>query len=151
MQVSVGGAKILILDDEPPIADTLAMIFRANGYEVRLAYSAEQAIETIAAWSPDLALLDVMLPGMNGVDFAIVVRDNHPNCRVLLFSGCESTQELLEAAAKKGHSFEILAKPIHPVELLQKVKQLQTGGVESGPDPAGGVDPAGGPSQETVH
>jgi DNA-binding response OmpR family regulator len=151
MQVSVGGTKILILDDEPPIADTLGVIFRVDGYEVRVAYSAEQAIEMIAAWCPDVALLDVMLPGMNGVDFAIVLKDNHPNCRILLFSGCESTQGLMEEAARQGHIFEILAKPTHPLEVLDRMRKLLAGDTGAGPDTTGGLDPAGGRSQETIH
>lgn len=125
MQV-VGRLKVLILDDEPPVADTLAIVFRINGYEVQVAYSAEQAIETIAVWEPNLAVIDVMLPAMNGIDFAIVLKANHPNCEVLLFSGYESTGALLEEAAKKGHVFEIVAKPVHPVEILDAVESLLT-------------------------
>lgn len=150
MQVSIGGIKILILDDEPPIADTLAVIFQANGYEVRVAYAAEQAIETIAGWCPDVALLDVMLPGMNGVDFAIVLKDNHPNCRILLFSGWESTQGLMEEAARQGHIFEILAKPTHPVEVLDRMRKL-LGDSGSSPKTTGGLDPVEERSREIIH
>lgn len=123
-----GTAKVLIVDDEPAISDTLAVIFRMHGYDTQVAYSAEQAIETIAEWDPDLALVDVMLPGMNGIDFAIVLRDNHPGCQLLLFSGYESTGSLLEEAAKKGHMFDILAKPVHPAQMLETVKRLLASG-----------------------
>jgi len=124
MHISVGGPKILIVDDESAISDTLALIFEKNGFTVRVAYSAEQAIETIASWSPDVALLDVMLPGMNGIDFAIVLKDNHPHCRLLFFSGSESAAALLEEAGKRGYIFDILAKPAHPLELLQRARAL---------------------------
>lgn len=124
MQVSVIGARVLILDDERTIAETLSMIFRMNGYEVQVAYSAEEGIETIAAWRPDLALIDVILPGMNGIEFASVVRDNHPECQVLLFSGSQSTGGLLEEAARRGQTFDILPKPLHPSEILERVKAL---------------------------
>lgn len=117
-------ARVLIVDDEPPISDTLAVIFRMSGYEVRVAYTAEQAIETIAAWKPDLALLDVMLPGMNGIELAVVVKENYPDCHVLLFSGHAGTGALLEEAAGRGHRFEILAKPMHPADVLATVKTL---------------------------
>lgn len=118
------GRGILIVDDEAAIAETLGVIFSKNGYDVRVAYSAEEAIETIAAWQPDLAILDVMLPRMNGIDLAIVLRSNHPCCRLLLFSGHHSTQDLLEEAAKKGHMFDILAKPVHPAFMLDAVSDL---------------------------
>lgn len=52
--------KVLIVDDERAITDTLALIFAGNGYNVRKAYSAEQAVDLIAQWRPDLAILDRM-------------------------------------------------------------------------------------------
>ena len=118
---------VLIVDDDQAIADTLAVIFRMHGYEAQVAYSAEQAIEFIACCVPDLALLDVNLPGMNGIDLAIVLNANHPECHLLLVSGHESTHILLAEAAKKGHIFDILAKPVHPACLLERVKGLLNG------------------------
>jgi DNA-binding response OmpR family regulator len=115
---------VLIVDDDQAVADTLGAIFRMHGYDARVAYSAEQAIENIAACEPELALLDVNLPGMNGIDLAIVLRANHPNCHLLLVSGHESTRGLLEEAAKKGQIFDILAKPVHPTLILERAKGL---------------------------
>ena len=100
------------------------MIFRGCGYEVRVAYSAEQAIETIAAWQPDLAIVDVMLPRMNGIEFGTVLKSNYPACHILLMSGHPGTAELLELAREQGHNFEILAKPLHPALILDIVAQL---------------------------
>jgi DNA-binding response OmpR family regulator len=76
--------KILIVDDERTIADTLAVIFSQSGYETRAAYSSEQALEIIAEWLPDLAIIDVVLPLMNGIDLAILLRAQCPTCRLLL-------------------------------------------------------------------
>lgn len=118
------GRKILIVDDEPAITETLSVIFSQSGYEVRAAHSAEEAIDLIATWEPDLAILDVMLPCMNGIDLAIVLKANHPYCRLVLFSGHQSTQALMEEAAKKGNMFEILAKPVHPLFMLDFVSSL---------------------------
>ena len=116
--------SILIVDDEPAVTETLSIIFSRNGYQVRAAHSAEEAIEIIATWDPDLAILDVMLPGMNGIDLAVVLRDNRPACRLILFSGHEHTQALMEESAKKGHMFEFLSKPVHPLFMLDFVSGL---------------------------
>lgn len=116
--------RILIIDDEPAIAETLAIILSTRGYEVKVSYSAEEAIETIAGWRPDLAIVDVMLPMMNGIDFSIVLKANYPGCSILLFSGQPDTGALLEEALKKGHRFEVLAKPLHPAFLLETVQNL---------------------------
>jgi CheY-like chemotaxis protein len=118
------GRQILVVEDEAPIADTLAIIFQMQKYEVRVAYTAERAIELIAEWRPDLAILDVMLPGMNGIDLAIVMRANYPKCHVLLFSGHANTSMLLEEANKKGQQFEVLAKPVHPDLMLERAAAL---------------------------
>lgn len=116
--------KILIIDDDHGIADTLALIFSTQNYAARVAYSAEEAIELIAECPPDLAIVDVMLPQMNGIDLAIVLKANYPACRTLLFSGQPDTSRLVEEALKKGHKFEILAKPLPPAFLLETVADL---------------------------
>lgn len=120
----MGIYKVLVIDDEPRISDTLAIVFSKRGYESRVAYSAEQAIEVIAVWQPDVAIIDVGLPLMNGIDLAIVLKANYPSCRLILFSGEPSTADIAEEAARKGHVFEILAKPVHPVSLLNAVAHL---------------------------
>jgi len=116
--------RILIVDDEIAITDTLALIFQMQRYEARVAYSAERAIELLAEWRPDLAVLDVILPQMNGIELALVIRANYPDCHVILFSGHTNTAMLLEEAVKKGHQFEILAKPVHPDLMLERVSAL---------------------------
>jgi DNA-binding NtrC family response regulator len=121
-----GDRKILIVDDEPTIADTLALIFASSGYEARTAYSAEQALEVLEEWRPDLAIIDVVLPGMNGIEFAIFLKATYKCCRFLLFSGQPGTSGLLEEARKKGHLFEILAKPLHPTFMLATVADMLT-------------------------
>jgi CheY-like chemotaxis protein len=116
--------KILIVEDETSIADTLAVILSTRGYHVHVAYTAEKAIEVIAGWQPDLALVDVMLPQMNGIDFSIILKDNYPACRILLFSGQPDAGGLLEEALKKGHQFPILAKPVHPDYMLTTIEGM---------------------------
>jgi CheY-like chemotaxis protein len=113
--------KVLVVDDEKTTSNTLTLIFRNHGYQARAAYSAEEAIDVVAEWQPNLALLDVNLPNMNGIDLAIALKISTPNCRVLLFSGYPDTDDLLHAAAQAGHVFEIISKPVHPTLLLNAV------------------------------
>lgn len=123
--------RILIVDDETAIADTLALIFQLQRYDVRVAYRAETAIEMIAEWVPELAVLDVMLAEMNGIELALVIKANHPRCHVLLFSGHANTGMLLEEAGRKGYQFEILAKPVQPELMLERASALLSGPDES--------------------
>ena len=117
MSSSFEPKRVLFVDDERLIADTLAIIFSSQGYETRAVYSAEQALELISDWLPNLAIIDVRLPGMNGIDLAIRLRAEYPDCRLSLFSGQASTSDLLERARQNGHSFDIIAKPVPPGEI----------------------------------
>jgi CheY-like chemotaxis protein len=128
MAMMPGSPKILVVDDEVKVAETLALIFSTRGYEVRVAYSAEQAIETLAEWKPDLALVDVMLPQMNGIELGIALEQNYPQCQLLLLSGHPGTSALLEGAREQGHNFDILAKPLHPAYILDTVSHLLPAG-----------------------
>ena len=119
--------KILIVDDETAVADSLQLIFSNRGYEARAVYSAEQAIDTLAAWQPHVAIIDVMLPQMNGIELAGILKGNYPDCHILLISGHPGTNELLSTAKGEGRSFEILAKPLHPTFILDTVSGLLPG------------------------
>ena len=116
--------RVLVVDDERSISDTLAEIFATNGYEARVAYTAEQAVEISAGWLPDLAIIDVVLPGMNGIELARLLTVQCPCCRLLLFSGDTRTADLLADAATKGYAFDILAKPVHPTVILEIAEKL---------------------------
>jgi len=111
--------RVLILDDEQIIANTLALILNRNGFDARAVYSAQDAINTAAQLSPDVLISDVVMEGMTGIDAAIRISQIVPRCRIILFSGQAATADLLQQAEADGHHFEILAKPIHPRLLLQ--------------------------------
>jgi CheY-like chemotaxis protein len=114
--------RVLVVDDERVIADTLAIILNQAGYEASAVYSGSGAVEQAKSIRPDLLISDVMMPDMNGIDAAILVRAALPSCKILLFSGQAATADLLETARRHGHEFEILAKPVHPQDLLAKLK-----------------------------
>jgi CheY-like chemotaxis protein len=115
--------RVLILDDEQVIANTLALILNRNGFEARAVYNAQDAIQTAQELSPDFLISDVVMEGMTGIDAAIRISQIVPNCRILLFSGQAATADLLQRAEADGHHFEILVKPIHPRLLLQRLTE----------------------------
>ncbi len=114
--------KVLVADDEQVIANTLAIILNQAGFEARAVYSGENAIETIEAFQPNMLISDVIMTGMTGIEAAIQIREKLPTCKILLFSGQAATADLLEKARSQGHEFEILAKPVHPTDLLAKLR-----------------------------
>jgi DNA-binding NtrC family response regulator len=134
LRVNPMAKRIFVVDDEKTIADTLAVILRKSGYEASPFYDAETALAQLESCRPDLIISDVMMPGMNGVDMSVLIRERHPACKVLLFSGQASTLNILELVGQRGYDFELLAKPIHPTDLLAKVAHVSDeaeGGAES--------------------
>ncbi len=114
--------KVLVVDDERVIADTLAIILNQHGYDATAVYTGTGAVEKARSTHPDLIISDVIMPDMNGIEAAIQIRQFLPGCKILLFSGQAATADLLENARTQGHAFEILAKPVHPHDLLAKLR-----------------------------
>lgn len=114
--------KVLVVDDERVIADTLAIILNQSGFDASAVYTGTDAVETARSHEPDLIISDVIMPDMNGIEAAIRIREILPGCKILLFSGQAATADLLEKARLDGHEFEILAKPVHPQDLLAKLR-----------------------------
>jgi DNA-binding NtrC family response regulator len=114
-------ARILIVDDEPVIADTLSVIFRGAGYEAFTAYNGLLGLSAARELVPNLVLTDVVMPGLDGVTMAMEICSLLPQVRVLLFSGQAGTSDLLKEAKTKGFDFELLQKPVHPNVIMEKV------------------------------
>jgi len=124
MPGKVGEERILIVEDEKLVADTLAQILSTHGYDTRVVYTAEAAISILPQWTPNLAILDVMLPKMNGIELALALKKILGSCHILLFSGQPSVDALVQKARNEGHEFDILAKPVHPSVMLEAISTL---------------------------
>ena len=114
--------RVLVADDEHVIANTLAIILNQSGFDAHAVYSGEKAVELAGTMKPDMVISDVIMTGMTGIEAAIQIRTLLPKCKILLFSGQAATADLLEMARTQGHEFEILAKPVHPTDLLAKLR-----------------------------
>jgi CheY-like chemotaxis protein len=122
MQETSVRPKVLVADDERVIADTLAIILNQSGFQATAVYSGEKAVEVAETLQPDMLISDVIMTDLNGIDAAIRIRTLFPNCKILLFSGQAATADLLDRARVQGHEFEILAKPVHPQDLLARLR-----------------------------
>ena len=115
---------VVVVDDERRIADTLALILHSKGYAAAAAHDGASALEICRRKAPDLLISDVLMPDMNGIELAITIRQRFRDCHILLFSGQAETTNILEGARRLGYDFELLAKPLHPEELLLKITAL---------------------------
>lgn len=113
-----------VVDDEQVIASTLVMILKKSGFDAVAFTQPLEALRAAEVRCPDVLITDVSMPVLNGIDLAIQFKAIYPRCRVLLFSGAVSTGARIEGAKQEGYEFPILAKPVHPNELLAKLKEL---------------------------
>jgi len=118
------GHLVYVVDDRIAVAETLVMILVQEGFRALAFDDPTMALSAAAIKHPDVLISDVFMPRMTGIELAIRVQSAHPECRVLLYSGQVHTAELLERAKKAGHEFEILAKPVHPAQILERLRDF---------------------------
>jgi two-component system response regulator VicR len=117
----VGTSKrILIVEDEPPIQDVLQFALKGAGYEVLLAHDGQEALEHMQTVIPDLILLDLMMPGMNGFRFIneLDLRGMRSAIPIIVISALANVEEL-----KQMHICAYLPKPFSMKTLLEEVQQ----------------------------
>jgi DNA-binding NtrC family response regulator len=117
--------RVFVVDDEVIIASTLATILQRGGFDAASFTDPLQALAAARLEAPDLLITDVVMPVLSGINLAIEIRKTSPNCRVLLFSGQAATANLLQVARDNGYDFELISKPIHPTDLLKKIRHVQ--------------------------
>ena len=137
---------VLVVDDEPLVADTLAMILSQAGFDAISVYNAQAALHAARERAPGFLLTDVRMQGMDGIELAMQVADEFPACGILLFSG-HATGADLESARRAGYELQLMEKPIHPEHLVRYISNSFEGGRGS----TDGSDLAGTPFWETMH
>src|SRR6185369_5468539 len=117
-------AKILVVDDTPANVKLLADLLAVKGYDVVTAANGEEGLKRLAADRPDLVLLDIMMPGMNGYEVCRAIRSDpaHGVLPVVMVTSLDPTQERIKGLDAGADDF--LTKPINQPELLARVKSL---------------------------
>ena len=110
--------RVLIADNRQAAAEFMAETLANYGYHATAVYSGEKAVESAARLRPDVLISEVIMPGMTGIEAAILIRLMIPSCRMILYAEQGLTRELFERARCQGHQFETLEKPIEPKALL---------------------------------
>jgi DNA-binding NtrC family response regulator len=115
--------RVFVVDDEYFIASTLATILCSQGFDATSFTEPLEALRAARADSPDLLISDVVMPVVSGIELAVRILQLCPDCKILLFSGQAATSSMLEIARTNGHNFEVLTKPVHPSDLLRKIRE----------------------------
>jgi two-component system OmpR family response regulator len=126
--------RILVVDDEPNIADVISIALRYNDYEVKTAASGGEAIKAIAEMRPDLVVLDVMLPDFDGFEVARRMRERADDTPILFLTAKDTTEDKVRGLTIGGDDY--VTKPFSVEELLARVATVlrrfgRAGGGES--------------------
>jgi excisionase family DNA binding protein len=121
---SSGSPIVLVVDDDDRLREFVRVNLEMDGYSVREAANAEEGLAALEEESPDLILLDVMMPGMDGWDMLRRVQERHGvgTIPVIMFSG-KVEEDTAERAAEEGAQ-AFFGKPFDPQQLIESTKQL---------------------------
>ncbi|MHC1712810.1 MAG: response regulator [Solidesulfovibrio sp.] len=113
--------NILLVDDEKEFTSTLAERMGLRGLRVRCAYSGEEALKEIVTEKPDVVVMDVMMPGLKGLDILRHLKATNPEIQVILLTGQAGTRDGMEGM--KLGAFDYLLKPLALDALLGKIAE----------------------------
>jgi CheY-like chemotaxis protein len=119
--------RILVVDDNRDNAESLAELFELEGHRAQVAYSGEEAIAAFQDSDFDLAFMDVMMPGKNGVESFLEIRRLKPGARVYMMTGY-SVEELLQQALDNG-ALGVLSKPIDLSKIVTAIQAVEPEGI----------------------
>ncbi len=116
--------KILIVEDEPNIVVPLQFIMKENGYEVTVAFSGEEAVDAIAKMKPDLILLDIMLPGIDGYELCQMIRQKPEweKIKIIFLTALGREADMAKGLALEADAY--ITKPFSNKEVIAKVRNL---------------------------
>lgn len=116
--------RILIVDDEVNIVISLEFLLEQAGYYVRVAHNGQEGLEKIATFEPDLVLLDVMMPRLNGFDVCQKVRENPDwnHIKIIMLTAKGREAEITKGMALGANAY--ITKPFSTRELLTAVKAI---------------------------
>jgi CheY-like chemotaxis protein len=117
--------RVLIVDDERLVADTLALVFEKGGFKTKTAYSVNEAMEDVRTFVPDLLLCDITMPGKDGLALVSEITEELPGCRIMVLTGFYSNlKAVYEEVKKLSLPVSIHTKPCQPDELLRQASAL---------------------------
>ncbi len=119
--------KVLLVDDDPDFVEAVKVIVESGGYDVRVAYDGKEGLEAVAEEKPDLIVLDVMMPVMNGHECCAKLKSDEATAKIPIIlltavadrvaTSTYTHRDMLESEAE-----DYMPKPVEPAELLELIK-----------------------------
>ena len=117
-------AKIMIVEDDPDICEILSFNLDQQGYDVEIFHNGQKAMDSLQTTPPNLILLDLMLPGLNGMEFTRLIRtdDNLKNLPIIMITARSEEIDVLHGLEQGADDY--ITKPFRPKEVIARVKAL---------------------------
>ncbi|HNG57619.1 MAG TPA: response regulator transcription factor [Solirubrobacterales bacterium] len=115
-------ARVLVVDDEPNIADVISMALRYNDFEVATAGDGNEALNQVAGFRPDLIVLDVMMPGLDGFQVAKRLAERSADIPILFLTARDTTDDKIRGLTIGGDDY--MTKPFSVEELIARIKVI---------------------------
>lgn len=116
-------ARVLIIDDERALCESLSKVLRAKGHETDFALSGETGIEKVRVFRPHVVLLDIRMPGVNGLEVLARMKSLDPAVRVIMVTAAHA-EEVAKMALREGAS-DYITKPLDPERLNLMINLLE--------------------------
>jgi CheY-like chemotaxis protein len=117
--------KVLIVDDDQLVADTLTMIFERSGFAAEACYSADEGLQSARRFRPDLLLCDVCMPGRDGLSLVQEISQEMPSCRIIVLTGSYAKIPHVQACMDRlAQPVGVITKPCPPEDLIRRATQM---------------------------
>ncbi len=113
-------AKILIVDDEPRLCQSLSSLLRSHGFDIQVAYSGQETNSLLKNTTFDIALIDLFLPDISGLELMIQVQKEIPDITIVIMTGNASVETAIKTLQEGAYDY--LTKPFEPAKLVQTIK-----------------------------
>jgi len=122
IETPAGATKVLVVDDEPSITDLVSMALRWEQFDVRVAGNGREALEAVESFSPDLAVLDIIMPDIDGFEVAQRLRDQGVQLPILFLSARDATEDKVRGLSLGRADYMI--KPFSLEELVARIRAI---------------------------
>jgi DNA-binding NtrC family response regulator len=124
------GLKVALVDDEELFRETLAKLLRRRGLEVATAADGVAGIDLVRAMAPDVVVLDLRMPGIDGIETLKRIKATRPDTRVIMLTGHGSVESGVDAL--RAEAFDFLLKPVGPDQLVEVILAAVAAGRDGG-------------------
>lgn len=122
-----GKTKVLVIDDDEGVVKFIQALLDENGYQVEMATQAHEGLAAVRRWQPDLVILDVYMPNLDGLDLLAYLKGGPSSkpLRIIMLTSADTIKSTETAFHLGADAY--LTKPIKPTRLLAKIKELMAG------------------------